>query len=49
MSESVPCYTAELRKLSEHCKHDNNLDMLGDLLVRGIQDTKIQQKVVEGF
>ena len=47
IGESVPFYTAELRKLSEHWKYDNNLnDMLRDCLVCGIQDTKIQQKLL---
>ena len=45
--ESIPNYMAELRKLAEHCEYNYNLkDMLRDRLVCGIQDIKIQQKLL---
>ena len=45
--ESVPIYMAELRRLSEHCEFDANLDdMLRDRLVCGMQGMKIQQKLL---
>ena len=50
--ESVPNYLAELRKLAEHCEFENVLDdMLRDRLVCGIQDVKMQEKLlsVEGL
>lgn len=47
IGESVPCYLAELRKLTEHCEYNDNFsDMLRDKLVCGINDTKIQQKLL---
>ena len=42
--ESIPSYVAELR---DHCSYGANLtEMLRDRLVCGIQNTKIQQKLL---
>ena len=45
--ESVRNYVAELRKLSEHCEYNNQLeDMLRDRLVCGIGNVQIQTKLL---
>ena len=45
--ESVKDYVAELRKLSEHCKFADNLeDNLRDKFVCGLNDEKVQQKLL---
>ena len=45
--ESISSYVAELRRLSEHCEYGNNLnDMMRDRLVCGVQNVRIQQKLL---
>ncbi|MCG8048987.1 MAG: hypothetical protein N0E48_25860, partial [Candidatus Thiodiazotropha endolucinida] len=45
--ESLPVYVAELRKLSEHCDFEANLnDALRDRLVCGIRNENIQKKLL---
>ena len=42
--ESVADYTAELRKIAEHCSFSESLeDMLRDRLVCGISDPQLQR------
>ena len=45
--ESVSAYVAELRKLSEHCNFGETLnDMLRDRLVCGINDSRVQRRLL---
>lgn len=45
--ESVAAYVAELRRLAEHCNYGDTLDkMLRDRFVWGIQDDKVQEKLL---
>lgn len=45
--ESVSAYVAELRRLTEHCQFGRTLeDMLRDRLVCGIQDKRIQRRLL---
>ena len=45
--ESVSAYVAELRKLSEYCQFGDTLsDMLRDRLVCGINDRKLQRRLL---
>ena len=47
VDESIKDYVAELRKLSEHCNFNQNLeDSLRDKLVCSLNDKKIQQKLL---
>jgi len=46
-SESVSTFIADLRKLAEHCEYGDQLaDMLRDRLVCGIDDRKIQARLL---
>ncbi|XP_063846489.1 uncharacterized protein LOC135092154 isoform X1 [Scylla paramamosain] len=46
-TESVSSYITDLRKLAEHCAYGNQLpDMLRDRLVCGIDDRKIQARLL---
>ena len=45
-AETVSTYIAELRRIAEHCKFDNLDSMLCDRLVCGIQDPRIQRRVL---
>ena len=44
--ETVSMYVAELRHIAEHCKFDNVKCMLYDMLVFGIQDLRIQWRLL---
>ena len=44
--ETVSTYIAELRRIAEHCKFDNLESMLCDRLVCGIQDPRIQRRLL---
>ena len=44
--ETVSMYVAELRRIAEHCKFDNLESMLCDRLVYGIQDPRIQRRLL---
>ena len=44
--ETVSTYIAELRRISEHCKFDNLENILCDRLVCGIQDPRIQRRLL---
>ena len=45
--ESVADYTAELRKIAEHCSFGNTLeDMLRDRIVCGISDPQLQRRLL---
>ncbi|GFO29285.1 polyprotein [Plakobranchus ocellatus] len=45
--ESIRSYVAELKRLTEFCDYENNLEeMLRDRLVCGINDKKIQQRLL---
>ena len=47
--ETVAHYVAELRKLTEYCEFGDTLDdMLRDKLVWGIEDARIQQRLLTG-
>ena len=47
MTETVSEYVASLRQLTEHCKYGDNLNtMLRDRLVCGINDTRIQKRLL---
>ena len=45
-AETVSTYIAELRRIAEHCKFDNLDSMLCDRLVCGIQDPRIQRRLL---
>ena len=45
-AETVSTYIAELRRIAEHCKFDNLNSMLCDRLVCGIQDPRIQRRLL---
>ena len=44
--ETVSTYVAELRRIAEHCKFDALESMLCDRLVCGIQDPRIQRRLL---
>ena len=45
--ESVAAYVAELRQLAEHCQYATTLnDMLRDRLVCGVEDSRIQHRLL---
>ena len=45
--ESIPTYVAEFRHLSEHCNFGTSLnEMLHDQIACGIEDTKIQRRLL---
>ena len=44
--ETVNTYVAELRRITEHCKFDNLESMMYDRLVCGIQDPRIQRRLL---
>ena len=45
--ETISDYVAELRHIAEHCKYGTSLeDMLRDRLVCGVQDEKIQRRLL---
>ena len=45
--ESIAAFVAELRQLAEHCEYGNILnDMLRDRLVCGIDDSRIQRRLL---
>ena len=44
--ETVSTYVAELRCIAEHCKFDNLKSMLCDRLICGIQDPRIQRRLL---
>jgi len=45
--ETIRAYVAELRRLTEYCEYNDNLEeMLRDRLVCGINDRKIQQRLL---
>lgn len=45
--ESVAAYVAELRQLAEHCEYGTTLnDMLRDRLVCGVEDSRIQRRLL---
>ena len=44
--ETVSMYVAELRHIAEHCKFDNLESMLCDRLICGIQDPRIQRRLL---
>ena len=47
--ESIACYVAELRRLSEHCGYGDHLEeMLRDRLVCGIANGPCQQRLLAG-
>ena len=46
MDEGIAKYVAELRRMTEHCKFGDSLDMIRDRLVCGINNEKIQRRLL---